>query len=154
MFSLDYSSSANVFAKVTNEFSGRFKVTVSLLLSQNCICEKKEKSSDEKTVIAVDSVLDSSDCLTRTERHRAFYRRWRTREITLWLPYMIAFTNARVAHTAASASYCSCICPLLFRCVRLYSEHRCTSGATVRYYSQDIVIYIHVSAEHVSFMHV
>lgn len=72
MFSLDYNSSAIVFAKATDEFSRRFKVTVSLLLPRIAIHEKKkEKEAATKTMAAIDSVLDSVDANER-EKYRAF----------------------------------------------------------------------------------
>ena len=69
------------------------------------------------------------------------------REITLWLSYVIAFTSARTAVHSRECAYVQdsvlAFCPLLFCCVHATSAS-VVNGVTVRYYSQDIVIYIHM----------
>lgn len=105
MFSLDYNSSAIVFAKAIDEFSRRFKVTVSLLLPRNAIHEKKkEKEATTKTMAAIDSVLDSVDANVR-EKHRAFYRRRHTRGNNS-LASVRDCIYKRAAHSRVCASTC------------------------------------------------
>lgn len=147
MFSLDYNSSAIVFAKATDEFSWRFKVTVSLLLPRNAIHEKKrERSSDEND--DCDSVLDSVDA----KNTAPFYRRRHTRGSN-------SLASVRdCIYKRASCTQAACARPrvkLLFLHLSAFISRPCSTsasmvGATVRYYPQDIVIYIHISAGHVS----